>query len=128
MESVETDPGVSDSRIVFGQSAAFSGPSQALGNEMRLGIQAAFHEVNQAGGVHGRMLELVTLDDFYEPDYAYANTRRLINREGVFALIGEVGDPNLPARLRRWLKLRKCPSWLLSPVPPSFGNLAWTAS
>ena len=93
VESVEIDPGISDSRIVFGQSAAFSGPSQALGNEMRLGIQAAFHEVNQAGGVHGRMLELVTLDDFYEPDSAYANTRRLINREGVFALIGEVGTP-----------------------------------
>ncbi len=62
VESVEIDPGISDSRIVFGQSAAFSGPAQALGNEMRLGIQAAFHEVNQAGGVHGRMVELVTLD------------------------------------------------------------------
>ena len=90
---VGMDPGISDSRIVFGQSAAFSGPAQALGNEMRLGIQAAFHEVNQAGGVHGRMLELVTLDDFYEPDSAYINTRQLINREGVFALIGEVGTP-----------------------------------
>jgi len=90
---VGMDPGISDSRIVFGQSAAFSGPAQALGNEMRLGIQAAFHEVNQAGGVHGRMVELVTLDDFYEPDSAYINTRQLINREGVFALIGEVGTP-----------------------------------
>lgn len=74
---VGMDPGISDSRIVFGQSAAFSGPAQALGNEMRLGIQAAFHEVNQAGGVHGRMVELVTLDDFYEPDSAYINTRQL---------------------------------------------------
>lgn len=92
----ETDPGppgVTDSSVLFGQSAAFSGPAEALGNEMRLGIQAAFSEQNQAGGVHGRMLDLVTLDDGYEPEPAFANTLRLINREGVFALIGEVGTP-----------------------------------
>ncbi|MCY3505209.1 MAG: ABC transporter substrate-binding protein [Chloroflexi bacterium] len=86
-------PGVYDTRIVFGQSAAFSGPAQALGQGMRLGIQAAFHEQNQKGGVHGRMLELTTLDDQYEPHLAYANTLNLINRERVFALIGEVGTP-----------------------------------
>ena len=83
----------SDDRILFGQSAAFSGPAQALGQGMRLGIQAAFHEQNQAGGVHGRMLELTTLDDQYEPHLAYGNTLNLINRERVFALIGEVGTP-----------------------------------
>ena len=86
-------PGVSDSRILFGQSAAFSGPAQALGQGMRLGIQAAFHEQNEKGGVHGRMLELTTLDDQYEPHLAYGNTLNLINRERVFALIGEVGTP-----------------------------------
>ncbi len=85
--------GITDDSVLFGQSAAFSGPAQELGREMRLGIQAAFHEQNQAGGVHGRQLELTTLDDFYEPDSAYLNTRTLINREGVFALIGEVGTP-----------------------------------
>ena len=89
----EGNPGVFDDRVLFGQSAAFSGPAQALGNEMRLGIQAAFQEQNQAGGVHGRMLELSTLDDQYEPHLAYSNTLNLINREGVFALIGEVGTP-----------------------------------
>ena len=86
-------PGVSDNRILFGQSAALSGPAQELGNGMKLGIQAAFHERNQVGGVHGRMLELTTLDDFYEPEAAYANTRTLIEEQGVFALIGEVGTP-----------------------------------
>lgn len=89
----EGTPGVTENQVLFGQSAAFSGPAQALGNEMMLGIQAAFHERNQSGGVHGRQLELTTLDDFYEPDAAYANTRRLINNQGVFALIGEVGTP-----------------------------------
>ncbi len=85
--------GITDGSVLFGQSAAFTGPSQELGIEMRLGIQAAFHEQNQAGGVHGRQLELTTVDDFYEPDSADLNTRRLINSEGVFALIGEVGTP-----------------------------------
>ena len=89
----EGNPGIFDDRIVFGQSAAFSGPAQALGHGMRLGIQAAFQEQNLAGGVHGRMLELTTLDDQYEPHLAYGNTFALINRERVFALIGEVGTP-----------------------------------
>lgn len=91
--SPETSPGVFDDRVVFGQSAAFSGPAQALGRAMRLGIEAAFHERNETGGVHGRMLELVTMDDRYEPGFAYANTRALITKEQVFGLIGEVGTP-----------------------------------
>lgn len=86
-------PGVSDDRVLFGQSAAFSGPAQALGHAMRLGIEAAFAEQNRAGGVHGRMLELVTRDDRYEPGFAFASTRDLITQERVFALIGEVGTP-----------------------------------
>ena len=90
---VPANPGVFDDRVLFGQSAAFSGPAQALGHAMRLGIEAAFAEQNQAGGVHGRMLELVTLDDRYEPGFAFANTRDLITKERVFALIGEVGTP-----------------------------------
>ena len=86
------DPGVTDDHIVFGQSAAFSGPAQELGTDMRLGIQTAFGEANARGGVHGRRLELLSLDDAYEPEGAIANTRQLID-EGVFALIGAVGTP-----------------------------------
>lgn len=89
----QANPGVFDDRVVFGQSAAFSGPAQALGHAMRMGIEAAFHQQNRAGGVHGRMLELVTMDDRYEPGFAFANTRDLIRKEQVFALIGEVGTP-----------------------------------
>ena len=86
-------PGISDDRILFGQSAAFSGPAEALGRGMRLGIRAAFEERNRTGGVHGRRLELVSLDDSYEPELAIANTRRLIEKEQVFALVGAVGTP-----------------------------------
>ncbi len=87
------ESGISDQRILFGQSAAFSGPAQELGKNMRRGIQAAFAEANRQGGVHGRQLELRSLDDAYEPEAAIANTRQLIEQEGVFALIGAVGTP-----------------------------------
>ncbi len=86
-------PGVSASRVLFGQSAAFSGPARELGRNMRLGIEAAFHEANSPGGVHGRRLELVSRDDAYEPEAAIANTFRLIEEDRVFALIGAVGTP-----------------------------------
>ena len=93
-EAVNTeDSGISDQRILFGQSAAFSGPAQELGRNMRLGIEAAFHEANERGGVHGRRLELVSRDDSYEPEAAIANTTKLIEEDQVFALIGEVGTP-----------------------------------
>lgn len=91
--SSSTVPGVTDSEVLFGQSAAFSGPAQALGQGMRQGIEIAFHEVNEQGGVHGRQLRLVSLDDTYEPELAIDNTIRLIEEEQVFALIGEVGTP-----------------------------------
>lgn len=87
------DPGVFDDRIVFGQSAAFTGPAGQLGIGLNHGIQAAFAEANRAGGVNGRRLELVTRDDTYEPELAIANTTELIEFENVFALIGAVGTP-----------------------------------
>ncbi len=85
--------GIFEDSVLFGQSAAFSGPAQELGKNMRLGIEAAFAEANRNGGVHGRRLDLVSLDDAYEPEAAVTNTQQLIDSDGVFALIGEVGTP-----------------------------------
>ena len=85
--------GVSESRILFGQSAAFSGPARELGRNMRLGIEAAFHQANARDGVYDRKLELLSLDDAYEPEAAIANTHQLIHEQKVFALIGAVGTP-----------------------------------
>ncbi len=79
--------------IVFGQSAALTGPARQLGIGMRLGLLAAFSEVNRKGGVHGYRLQLESLDDRYEPEAAIANTRALIEEHKVFALIGAVGTP-----------------------------------
>lgn len=86
-------PGVSEQHILFGQSAAFSGPAEALGINMRYGIRAAFAEVNADGGVYGRELRLVSRDDAYEPEAAIVNSQELIAEEQVFALIGAVGTP-----------------------------------
>lgn len=95
--SAQAEPGVFDDRIVFGQSAAFKGPAAALGLGMRQGILAAFEEANAAGGVNGRKLELVSYNDGYEPNKAIENTKRLIQEDKVFALIGEVGTPTSKA-------------------------------
>lgn len=86
-------PGVSADKIVFGQAAAFEGPAAALGNNMKLGIDAAFAEANAAGGVNGRKLSVVRYDDSYEPDKSVVATRKLIEEDKVFALIGPVGTP-----------------------------------
>ncbi len=93
VEEGGTSIGISDERILFGQSAALSGPAKELGRNMRLGILSAFDEVNATGGVDGRRLELQSLDDAYEPEDAIVMTRHLIEQEQVFALIGAVGTP-----------------------------------
>jgi ABC-type branched-subunit amino acid transport system substrate-binding protein len=85
--------GISEREIVFGQVAALSGPASALGQGARLGIEAAFAEVNARGGVHGRRLLLVSRDDGYDPDRSLAETRRALEEDKVFALIGAVGTP-----------------------------------
>jgi branched-chain amino acid transport system substrate-binding protein len=95
--TAQAEPGVFDDRIVFGQSAAFEGPAAALGLGMREGILAAFSEANATGGVNGRRLDLIFYDDGYEPVNAIANTERLIDKDGVFALVGEVGTPTSSA-------------------------------
>ncbi len=89
LQTVQT---VGAEAIVFGQSAALSGPARALGQGMRTGLLAAFEAANQQGGVHGRRIVLDSLDDAYEPEAAIANTRELIRRR-VFALVGAVGTP-----------------------------------
>ena len=87
------EPGVTDDTILLGQSAAFGGPAAALGKSMRDGAMVYFDRINAQGGVHGRKIKLVSLDDGYEPERAIANTRKLIDEEKVFALFGYVGTP-----------------------------------
>jgi branched-chain amino acid transport system substrate-binding protein len=84
--------------IVLGQSAALSGPAAQLGIQMRAGASLYFDALNASGGANGHRIELVTLDDGYEPDRCKSNTDRLI-KEKVFALFGYVGTPTSLAAL-----------------------------
>jgi branched-chain amino acid transport system substrate-binding protein len=91
------EDGITADTIVFGQAAVFEGPASALGLGMRTGIQAAFDEQNAKGGIHGRKLKLVGVDDGYEPDKSIAAVKKLIEEEKVFSLIGPVGTPTANA-------------------------------
>jgi ABC-type branched-subunit amino acid transport system substrate-binding protein len=84
--------------IVLGQSAAFSGPASALGEQFKRGAQLYFDRVNARGGVAGRQIELRSLDDGYEPERCAANTKKLIE-SNVFALFGYIGTPTSLAAL-----------------------------
>lgn len=80
--------GVSASTIVIGQSVPLTGANAELGNDIRNGALAYFRKVNESGGVHGRRIELATLDDANQVPRAEANTRQLVEEQGVFALFG----------------------------------------
>lgn len=89
--------GVAPDRILFGQAAALEGPAAGLGRGVREGIATAFAEVNRGGGARGRTLDLVSYDDGYEPARSVEITRRLIEHDRVFALVGPVGTPTCEA-------------------------------
>ncbi len=79
--------------IKIGMSTALSGPSKALGQEMKRGIDIYFSKVNAQGGVDGRQLELIALDDQYEPALTAINMHTLVDNNDVLAIIGNVGTP-----------------------------------
>ena len=91
------EDGVTDGKIIFGQVAALTGPAQDLGQGMRQGILAAFGEANRGGGVNGRILELKSRDDGYEPEKTVEATKASLEEDKVFALIGAVGTPTSKA-------------------------------
>lgn len=79
--------------IVIGQSSALTGILGELGVANTRGSQAYFDHVNANGGVHGRSIRLITLDDGYDAGRAAANVKRLIEQEQAVALFGIVGIP-----------------------------------
>jgi len=91
------EDGVSADKIVFGQAAALDGAASALGQGMKIGLEAAFAEINKAGGVKGRKLELKSVDDGYEPTKSIEAVKKLLEEDKVFALIGAVGTPTSAA-------------------------------
>jgi ABC-type branched-subunit amino acid transport system substrate-binding protein len=95
--SAFAEDGVSADKIVFGQATALEGPASALGQGMKLGLEAAFTEINKAGGVKGRKLELKSIDDGYEPTKSIEVVKKLLEEDKVFAIAGAVGTPTAAA-------------------------------
>jgi branched-chain amino acid transport system substrate-binding protein len=83
--------------IAFGMSTALSGPAAELGENMRIGVLAAFEEASRGTGVGGRSLSLEALDDQYEPAQTVPNMRALIDDKKVVAVVGNVGTPTAVA-------------------------------
>ncbi|MBW0172678.1 MAG: ABC transporter substrate-binding protein [Hydrogenophaga sp.] len=82
-----------DAEILIGQSCQLTGPLAALSNEVRQGAQLYFDRVNASGGIHGRKIRVIALDDAYDPQRAAENTRTLIQHEKVLALFQYAGTP-----------------------------------
>src|SRR2546421_10214302 len=85
--------------ILLGMSTALSGPAADLGANMRDGVLAALAEANRAGGIRGRQLRLIALDDAYEPAKTIPNMRTLVDDSRVLAIVGNVGTPNALAAI-----------------------------
>ena len=96
---IASAPGVSAREIRIGMSAAFKGTAAGLGTEFYRGAQAYYDEVNARGGVFGRALTVVGLDDHYEPLPCVKNTIQLLEKDNVFFLSNYVGTPTLTRAL-----------------------------
>ena len=124
--------GVTDTEIVLGMSAAFSGSSRGLGIELYRGANAYFEHVNRRGGVHGRRVVLKTYDDGYQPDPSIKNTMTLMLQDRVFALFGYVGTPTVTRVLPMLKKFQDRNTYLFFPFTgaqpqrePPYGDFAF---
>ena len=91
--------GVSDKEIRFGMVAPFSGAARELGREMKIGVETAFDQINDAGGLNGRQLQLVAADDGYEPARTVDAMQQLYDKDQAFGFIGNVGTPTAAVAL-----------------------------
>ena len=88
--------GIAKGSVTLGQSVALSGSAATLGLPFMQGAKLYFDRLNSAGGVNGRKVELVSLDDAGSPEQAVVNTKKLL-AQGVFSLFGFVGSPQVTA-------------------------------
>lgn len=113
-------PGVTDTTVRVGTSAGLTGPIAMWGNRMaRIGPEVYFNYINDQGGVHGRKIEHVILDDGYQPPRSVANHKRLIQREHIFALLLSMGTPTVTASISTIVK-NKVPL-----IAPATGAHKW---
>lgn len=94
MQPVAAEVGVSDTRILLGQTVGVTGTVAGPVKEMNEGANAYFSKINKEGGVHGRKIDMLVLDDKFDPALTLANAETLIKKEGVFALFQGRGTPH----------------------------------
>ena len=99
LSSRAEEHGVTNQDIIIGMSNATTGPAAALGTGVKAGAMTYFQKINNAGGVNGRKIKLISYDDGYEPLRTVENTNKLMNEDKVFALFGYVGTPTSTAVL-----------------------------
>ncbi len=103
----EQTPGVTPTKIKLGNTAPYSGPASSYGTIARSAI-AYFDMVNDKGGIHGRKIEIVSLDDGFSPPKAVEQTRKLVEGEEVFAIFMPLGSPT-SAATQSYLNGKKVP-------------------
>ena len=104
-------PGVSDTEIKIGHTVAYSGPAASFGTEGR--VAAAYYRmINEQGGINGRKINFISLDDGYSPPKTVELVRRMVEQDQVLGLFGTLGTaPN--AAMQKYLNDRKVPQLFL---------------
>jgi ABC-type branched-subunit amino acid transport system substrate-binding protein len=122
-------PGVTDTEIKIGQTVPYSGPISSLSGFGR--VEAAYlRKINASGGINGRKVTLVSLDDAFTPPKTVEQTRKLVESDSVLAIVGSVGTPTNLA-VAKYLNSRKVPQILLLASTPKLDdreNLPWTTT
>ena len=113
-------PGVTDSEIKIGQSAPFSGPASAFGIYSRV-EGAYFNALNERGGINGRKIRFIVLDNGFSPPKALEASRKLVEEDNVLAEVGTVGTPTNSAT-QRYLNSKKVPQLLISAGGSKFND------
>ncbi len=120
-------PGVTDAEIKIGQTEAYSGPASAYGVIGKTEA-AYFKMINEQGGVNGRKINFISLDDGYSPPKTVEQTRRLVEQEGVAFILNGLGTaPN--AAVREYLNQNKVPQLFVATGAAMFGDpqhFPWT--
>ncbi len=114
------DPGASDTEIKIGNTAPYSGPASAYGTIAR--AQAAyFAKINAEGGIHGRKIKFISLDDAYNPAKTVEHVRRLVEHERVLLIFNPIGTPTNSA-IQPYLNQQKVPQLFVGAGDARFGD------
>src|SRR5436190_9169148 len=120
-------PGASDTEIKLGQTMPYSGPASAYGTIGKL-HQAYFKMINEAGGINGRKVNLISVDDGYSPPKTVEQVRKLVEQDEVLALFQTLGTPSNTAS-HKYGHAKKVPHLLLATGATKWGdpqNYPWT--